>query len=77
MTNFIKAKLARLKLSLAKKIYREGMSILASIDFSRYNINLIGIEDNYPQDAGIYEFLTVRGFREIIQLGCDRFFEKI
>lgn len=53
------------------------MNILASIDFSRYNINLIGIEDNYPQDAGIYEFLTVRGFREIIQLGCDRFFEKI
>ncbi|MCX2717594.1 FkbM family methyltransferase [Helicobacter sp. MIT 21-1697] len=53
------------------------MSILESIDFSKYHIHLIGIEDNYPQDSGIYEFLSARGYKEIIRLGCDRFFERI
>lgn len=51
------------------------MQILESIDFSAIKINLIGIEDNYPQDSGIKDFLHNRGFREICRLGRDRFFE--
>ena len=53
------------------------MKILGAIDFSRFDIRLIGIEDAYPDSSGIREFLAQKGYREIAALGCDRFFEKV
>ena len=53
------------------------MKILQAIDFSHYDIRLIGIEDNYPDSSGIAAHLIKCGYREIARLGCDRFFEKI
>ncbi|MCV3463664.1 FkbM family methyltransferase [Campylobacter sp. FU_497] len=53
------------------------MKILESIDFQKYKINLIGIEDNYPQTSGIKQFLTKKGYKKIASMGCDTFFERI
>lgn len=52
------------------------MKILQSINFDKYNITLIGIEDNYPQSSGIQEFLKDKGYKKLCDLGCDVFFEK-
>lgn len=52
------------------------MNILHGIDFQKYKINLIGIEDNYPGNSQIEEFLKQHQYKEIYRLGCDRFFEK-
>lgn len=52
------------------------MKILESIDFSSIKVTLLGIEDNYPDNSGIGEYLMQVGFREIARMGCDRFFER-
>ncbi len=52
------------------------IKILESIDFNKYNIQLIGIENNY-KTSDIPDFLITRGYRHIIDLGCDEFYEKI
>ncbi|WP_066387104.1 FkbM family methyltransferase [Helicobacter himalayensis] len=51
-------------------------SILESIDFNAYHIQLIGVENNY-KDSWIKNFLSKQGYRKIIELGCDEFYEKI
>lgn len=53
------------------------MSILKAIDFNAIPINLIGIEDSYPDSSGIDDFLMQKGYRKICMLGCDSFFEKV
>lgn len=53
------------------------MKILKAIDFSKYKINLLGIEDNYPKTSGISEYLASKGYKEIARLGCDRMFKRV
>ncbi|WP_394997185.1 FkbM family methyltransferase [uncultured Helicobacter sp.] len=51
------------------------MGILKSIDFSAYDITLIGIENNYYTNE-IPNFLHDKGYVKFIRLGCDEFYTK-
>lgn len=51
------------------------MSVLQTIDFNAYDITLIGIENNY-KNREISIFLRNKGYKKIIQLGCDEFYLK-
>lgn len=51
------------------------MSVLQTIDFNAYDITLIGIENNY-KNREISNFLRNKGYKKIIQLGCDEFYLK-
>lgn len=51
------------------------MQILQSIDFEKFDIKLIGIENNYG-DFAITRFLQKRGYKLIFALGCDDFYAK-
>ncbi|WP_194145645.1 FkbM family methyltransferase [Helicobacter jaachi] len=52
------------------------MQILQGIDFERYDITLIGIEDNYPTRSKIQSFLKQKGYVKVAKLGADVFFAK-
>lgn len=52
------------------------LKILQSIDFDKYKIILVGIEDNYPEASGIHEFMSAQGYKKICRLGCDSFYER-
>lgn len=47
--------------------------ILASIDFNKYKIDVITVEDNY-EDHRFYSFLGNKGYKFIKRLGCDLVF---
>lgn len=49
------------------------LGILKSIDFDRFSIDVICVEDNY-NDPELREFLTQKGFVLIANLECDRVF---
>ncbi len=49
--------------------------ILAAIDFSTFDIAVIGVENNYDT-ATVRNFLTQKGYRFIGMVGADEFFVK-
>ena len=51
------------------------LSILSTLNFDNYNINLITIEDNY-NDPKIVNFFKERGYELIKQIRCDKIFKK-
>jgi FkbM family methyltransferase len=55
------------------KLDTEGseIAILNSIDFKRYTVNVICIEDNYGLEADISRMLAVHGFVLTKHMGCD------
>ncbi len=50
--------------------------ILSSIDFEKFDIDVIVIEDNYD-DKKIYNFLTNKGYKFLIKLEGDEIYQKI
>lgn len=51
------------------------LSILSTIDFKKYNIDVITIEDNY-NDPLLMEFFLNRNYSFIKQIECDKIFKK-
>jgi FkbM family methyltransferase len=52
------------------------LDILSTIDFKKYNIDVITIEDNY-NNPKLMEFFIKRGYTFIQQIKCDKLFKKI
>ena len=52
------------------------LKILQSINFDKYNINVITVENN-DYDNKFIDFLTINGYQFIIRLGCDELYKKI
>ncbi len=50
------------------------LEILQSIDFKKYQIDLISVEDNYG-DAQLRQFLESQGFEFVKKLECDLIFK--
>jgi FkbM family methyltransferase len=51
------------------------LKILQSIDFSKYNIDVITVENNDYDDKFI-NFLTNKNYNFVTRLGCDEFYKK-
>jgi FkbM family methyltransferase len=51
------------------------MKILESIDFNKYNIKVMSIENN-EYDNRFYNYLTSRGYTALGRLGCDEIYYK-
>jgi FkbM family methyltransferase len=51
------------------------LKILQSIDFDKYNIDIITVENNDYDDKFI-NFLTNKNYNFITRLGCDEFYKK-
>jgi len=51
------------------------LKILQSIDFEKYNINVITVENNKYDDKFI-NFLTTKNYTFVTRLGCDEFYKK-
>lgn len=51
-------------------------AILKSINFSKYLIKNISIENNYKNEE-IYKILNLNGFEKIAELGCDEIYHNI
>jgi len=51
------------------------MKILESIDFTKYDIKVMTIENN-EYDNRFYDFLTSRGYNALGRLGCDEIYYK-
>ena len=52
------------------------LSILSTIDFNKYNIDVITVEDNY-NDPTLIKFFIERGYKLVKQIECDKVFKKI
>lgn len=52
------------------------LKILQSIDFNKYNIDIITVENN-DYDNKFINFLTNKNYTFITRLGCDELFKKI
>jgi len=52
------------------------LDILKVLDFDKYNIDVITIEDNY-NDPKLMKFFLDRGYKYIKQIECDKIFKKI
>jgi hypothetical protein len=52
------------------------LKILQSIDFNKYNIDVITVENN-DYDDKFFNFLTLKGYKFITRLGCDELYKKI
>jgi FkbM family methyltransferase len=51
------------------------LKILQTIDFNRFNIDVITVENN-DYDNKFIEFLTPKGYKFICRLGCDELYKK-
>lgn len=51
------------------------LKILKSIDFDKYNIDVITVENN-DYDNKFINFLTLKGYKFICRLGCDELYKK-
>lgn len=49
--------------------------IIKSIDFSKFDIEIIDIENNY-QDERMIQYITSMGYTKVCSLGCDEIFRK-
>lgn len=52
------------------------LDILKTLDFTKFNIDVITIEDNY-NDRNIIDFFTKKGYELITIIECDKIFKKI
>ena len=52
------------------------LDILSTLDFDKYNINVITIEDNY-NDPKLMSFFIERGYEFVKKIKCDKIFKKI
>jgi FkbM family methyltransferase len=52
------------------------LKILRSIDFNKYNIDIITVENN-DYDDKFFNFLTTKNYKFITRLGCDELYKKI
>lgn len=52
------------------------LSILKTLDFNKYNIDVITIEDNY-EDPKLMKFFLDRKYNYIKKIKCDKIFSKI
>ena len=52
------------------------LSILSTIDFSKYYIDVITIEDNY-NDPKLITFFEQRGYKLMNIIKCDKIFKHI
>ena len=52
------------------------LKILQSIDFNKFDINTITVENN-DYDLKFVNFLTPKGYKFITRLGCDEIYKKI
>ena len=50
------------------------LEILQSIDFSKFDIDFIDVENNY--DINFKDFLISKGYRFVRTLGCDELYQK-
>ena len=51
------------------------LAILKTLDFNKYNIDVITIEDNY-KDEELMKFFTSRNYTFVKQIECDKIFRK-
>lgn len=51
------------------------LAILKTIDFNKYNIDVITIEDNY-HDNELMEFFINNNYSFVKQIKCDKIFKK-
>ena len=51
------------------------LDILSTIDFDKYIIDVITIEDNYNDPTN--DFFKERGYEFVKQIKCDKIFKKI
>ena len=51
------------------------LDILKTLDFNKFNIDVITIEDNY-NDRNIIDFFTKKGYELITIIKCDKIFKK-
>ena len=51
------------------------LDILCTLDFNKYNINVITIEDNY-NDPKLIDFFVNRNYQFVKQIECDKIFIK-
>lgn len=51
------------------------LDILKTLDFNKYYIDIVTIEDNY-KDKKIMDFFTSRNYTFISDVGCDKVFKK-
>ena len=51
------------------------LAILKTLDFNKYNIDVITIEDNY-KDEELMKFFTSRNYKFVKQIECDKIFRK-
>jgi FkbM family methyltransferase len=51
------------------------LAILNTLDFDKYNIDVITIEDNY-KDAELMKFFISRNYSFVKQIECDKIFRK-
>jgi len=49
------------------------LDILKSIDFDRFSIQVIAVENNYKNE-NFFTFLSSKGYRRIANLGCDEIY---
>ena len=52
------------------------LDILNILDFKKYNIDVITIEDNY-NDSNLTKFFIDRGYKFVKQIECDKIFKKL
>jgi FkbM family methyltransferase len=52
------------------------LKILQTIDFNKFNIDVITVENN-DYDNKFLNFLTPKGYKFICRLGCDELYKKI
>lgn len=52
------------------------IDILSTIDFNKYYIDIITIEDNY-NDTLLTQFFIDRGYKHVNTIRCDKIFKKI
>ena len=51
------------------------LDVLKTIDFQKYNFNLLTIENNEPKDT-LIDFMKEKGYKALLTLGCDILFIK-
>ena len=50
------------------------LDILQSIDFDKFNIKVISVENNHPEDFSINKFLTKKNFNYFDNIGVDEIY---
>jgi hypothetical protein len=52
------------------------LDILKSIDYSKFDIDIIDVENNYCEDE-IVNFVLSKGYEFVDRIGCDDIFRKV